>query len=298
MFNKVGDFFEVMGENAKVVANQLGLTVAGRDVGLPERVPLVGIPAHNFEKIVDALVKNNFKIAVAEKLNVTERLSQPAPTIDLKIVADYMQKQYDTIKSADPNKIQGQAAFSMTIKRLEKANERIPDTQPQLKALIANAAQSTDFNMLKERMETLKIDFIQHYSPAVQNTIDTGGKVEPPAPKSPTQGENVAAIEAKVKAGEVINLTDLSDAIKKDKQAHASEQNAKRSTDPAKPSQSKPPSKTTKTRTYAPHSGNKFTPKSKTPSIKEELAANKQKLSAQKSAPARTASKNKNELGG
>ena len=57
-------------------------------------------------------------------------------------------------------------------------------------------------------------------------TVDTSGKAEPKtppaaptAPKSPAQGENVAAIEAKVKAGEAINLTDLSDDMKKDKAA-------------------------------------------------------------------------------
>ena len=289
VFNKVGDFYEVMGENANVVANQLGVAIAGRDVGLPERIPIVGIPVHNFDKAVDVLVSNNHKVAIAEKLDVTERnpLSQPAPTVDLKIVADYLQKQNDKIQAADPGKAEGQAAFSTLVARLEKANERIPAEHTELKALLVSAAQSPDLPTLKERMATLNTDFVQHYSTAVQNTIDTSGKAEPPAaaptqqtdtpqPKAPAQGENVAAIEAKVKAGETINLSDLSDAIKKDKQA----------------AQTVPTGKTGQTRTASP--GKTATKKQEQPSIKEQLAAGKKQLAGDKSTPTKTATKNKN----
>jgi antirestriction protein ArdC len=133
---------------------------------------------------------------------------KPDPAIDLKAVADYMQKQYDTVQAAGPDKTQqGRAAFNTAVKRLEQANERIPSEHPQLKALITHAAQSPDLATLKERMDTMHSEFIRHYAPAVQPAIDTGGKAEPKAPtasqpaaapKAPAQGENVAAIEAKV----------------------------------------------------------------------------------------------------
>lgn len=38
---RVGDFWEVMGEKARTVAEELGLMLTGREVGLPERVPKV-----------------------------------------------------------------------------------------------------------------------------------------------------------------------------------------------------------------------------------------------------------------
>ena len=326
VFMKVGDFYEVMGDNAKLVVNELSGNhhVAGRDVGLPERVPLFGVPAHNFDAVIKELVNKDFAVAVAEKENIqllsktmpeqstptteqqapTAERPAPAPSVDLKIVADYFQKQNDTIQAADPGKAEGQAAFSMLIKRLEQANERIPDQYPQLKALLVNAAQSPDLPTLKERMDTLKTDFIQHYSTAVQNTIDTGGKAEPPAPsvnapstatkqndpapsattptmKPPVQGENVAAIEAKVKAGEAINLTDLSDAIKKDKQAAQST--------PARQPGKTATGKTGQTRAASP--GKSAQEK---PSIKEQLAAGKKQLAGDKSTPTRAAAKNKN----
>jgi len=170
----------------------------------------------------------------------------------------------------------------MGIKRLEKANERIPAEHTELKALLVSAAQSPDLPTLQERMETLNTDFIRHYSTAVQNKIDLTGKAEQPAahtqqtntlrpqPKAPAQGENVAAIEAKMKAGEVINLADLSNAIKNDRQAIST-------------------GKTGQTRTAS-----RSKPTQEKPSIKEQIAAGKKQLAGDKSTPTKTATKNKN----
>jgi hypothetical protein len=160
-----------------------------------------------------------------------------------------------------------------------------------LKAILTHAAQNTDIPMLKERMNTLQTEFTQHYSTAVQMTLDTSGKAEPTkpaavpvkqgdaplAPKAPAQGENVAAIEAKVKAGEVINLTDLSDAIKKDKAAQTTQSQQQGKNTPQ--TQGK---------------GANTKPQAKQPSIKEKIAAGKAEIAAQKSAPAKTAAQNKN----
>ena len=43
---RLGDFFEIFGDNAIKVSNRLELTLTGRDCGLPERVPMVGFPYH------------------------------------------------------------------------------------------------------------------------------------------------------------------------------------------------------------------------------------------------------------
>ena len=43
---RVGDFFEIFGDNAVKIANHLDLTLTGRDCGLDVRVPMVGFPYH------------------------------------------------------------------------------------------------------------------------------------------------------------------------------------------------------------------------------------------------------------
>ena len=43
---RLGDFYEVFGDNAKLLAEELPLTLTGRDCGLEERIPMVGFPYH------------------------------------------------------------------------------------------------------------------------------------------------------------------------------------------------------------------------------------------------------------
>ena len=54
---RVGDFYEVMGENARTVADELDITLTSRNVGLPERIPMCGFPYYAsdayIEKILD-----------------------------------------------------------------------------------------------------------------------------------------------------------------------------------------------------------------------------------------------------
>ena len=46
---RVGDFYEVFGEKAELVAEKLELTLTSRDFGLEERVPMVGFPYHRVD---------------------------------------------------------------------------------------------------------------------------------------------------------------------------------------------------------------------------------------------------------
>lgn len=43
---RLGDFFEIFGDNAIKIANLLELTLTGRDCGLDERIPMIGFPYH------------------------------------------------------------------------------------------------------------------------------------------------------------------------------------------------------------------------------------------------------------
>jgi hypothetical protein len=249
---------------------------------------------------------------------LAEKAQKQEKPVDLTAAAAYMQKLNDALQAVKPDSAMSEAAYSATIKRLEQANGRIPDEHPQLKALITNAAQSPDFNTLKERMSTLNTEFTQHYSTAVQMTIDGGGKAEPPtaaasvkqtepapAQKPPAQGENVAAIEARVNAGEVINISDLTDAMKKDKQAAQTSQTGKTNAPtPAKSGTRGTAKKGDWKAAQAQDSWDRAAqgkgttkPAEQKPSIREELAAGKKQLAGQKSAPSKAQNKNA-EIGG
>ena len=63
---RLGDFYEVFGEKAKVLANHAELTLASRDFGLTERVPMIGIPFHRLEFYVEKF-REICAVAIVEK---------------------------------------------------------------------------------------------------------------------------------------------------------------------------------------------------------------------------------------
>ena len=62
---RVGDFYEVFGEKAELVADKLELTLASRDLGLEERVPMVGFPYHRVDVYRDK-IREFTSVAIVE----------------------------------------------------------------------------------------------------------------------------------------------------------------------------------------------------------------------------------------
>lgn len=56
---RLGDFYEVLGDNAVMLGNEMELTITSRDVGLKERVPMIGFPYHAAERYFAKIVKKH-----------------------------------------------------------------------------------------------------------------------------------------------------------------------------------------------------------------------------------------------
>lgn len=82
---RVGDFYEVFGDNAKLLAEPLNLTLTSRNCGLAERVLMVGFPYHAADNYISKAVESGLKIAVAESFDepvkLYERQAAPQPPV-------------------------------------------------------------------------------------------------------------------------------------------------------------------------------------------------------------------------
>ena len=78
---RLGDFYEIFGENAKKVANKIDLTLTGRDCGLPERIPMVGFPAHVIDDYIAKIIEFG-KIAIVEQNNVDVKEKSKQVAVD------------------------------------------------------------------------------------------------------------------------------------------------------------------------------------------------------------------------
>lgn len=68
LFFRLGDFYEMFFEDAKLASRELELTLTGRDCGQEERAPMCGVPFHSAENYIARLVAKGYKVAICEQM--------------------------------------------------------------------------------------------------------------------------------------------------------------------------------------------------------------------------------------
>ena len=63
---RIGDFYEVLGDNARMLGEELDLTITSREVGLKDRIPMIGFPFHAADTYIKKILARGHKVAVAE----------------------------------------------------------------------------------------------------------------------------------------------------------------------------------------------------------------------------------------
>lgn len=68
LFFRLGDFYEMFYDDAKIASRELELTLTGRDCGEEERAPMCGIPYHACEPYIGRLISRGYKVAICEQV--------------------------------------------------------------------------------------------------------------------------------------------------------------------------------------------------------------------------------------
>ena len=68
LFFRLGDFYEMFFEDAKLVSRELELTLTGKSCGLDERAPMCGVPFHSAETYINRLIGKGYKVAICEQM--------------------------------------------------------------------------------------------------------------------------------------------------------------------------------------------------------------------------------------
>lgn len=64
---RLGDFYEMFFDDAKIASQELELVLTGRDCGQEERAPMCGVPYHSCEGYIARLVSKGYKVAICEQ---------------------------------------------------------------------------------------------------------------------------------------------------------------------------------------------------------------------------------------
>ena len=67
LFFRLGDFYEMFFEDAKLVSKELELTLTGRECGQSGKAPMCGVPHHSSESYIAKLIDKGYKVAICEQ---------------------------------------------------------------------------------------------------------------------------------------------------------------------------------------------------------------------------------------
>lgn len=68
LFFRLGDFYEMFFDDAKIASRELDLVLTGRDCGQEERAPMCGVPFHSADGYIAKLVSRGYKVAICEQM--------------------------------------------------------------------------------------------------------------------------------------------------------------------------------------------------------------------------------------
>ncbi len=68
LFYRLGDFYEMFFDDAKLVSKELELALTGKACGLEERAPMCGVPFHSADGFIRKLVDKGYKVAICEQM--------------------------------------------------------------------------------------------------------------------------------------------------------------------------------------------------------------------------------------
>ncbi|HTV19887.1 MAG TPA: DNA mismatch repair protein MutS, partial [Polyangiaceae bacterium] len=68
LFFRLGDFYEMFGDDAVLCAQALDLTLTSRNKGKPDEIPMAGVPYHAAHGYIGRLLAQGHKVAICEQM--------------------------------------------------------------------------------------------------------------------------------------------------------------------------------------------------------------------------------------
>ncbi len=68
VFYRIGDFYEMFFDDAKIASRELDLVLTGKSAGVDEKVPMCGVPHHAVQSYIQRLVARGYKVTIVEQM--------------------------------------------------------------------------------------------------------------------------------------------------------------------------------------------------------------------------------------
>jgi DNA mismatch repair protein MutS len=205
LFFRLGDFYETFDDDAKLIANELQITLTSKPMGKDLRVPLAGVPYHSIDGHVAKLVGRGYRVAICEQMADPADVKGLVPRDVVRVVTAGTVTADASLDSAAPNFLaafvvrrDGEAAAIAEITTGEVRLARGPEARQEL-------LRSAPAELLVEGLDDLPPSFggtrtlrPMLSAPAVQAELERqfgeeGGRA---LPDGPAEGAALAQIVA------------------------------------------------------------------------------------------------------
>ena len=83
---RMGDFYELFGEDAVTAAGILEITLTSRDKNKPNPMPMAGVPHHSIQSYIQKLLKSGKKVAIGEQMEDPDSVKGAGKIVRREIV--------------------------------------------------------------------------------------------------------------------------------------------------------------------------------------------------------------------
>jgi DNA mismatch repair protein MutS len=139
LFFRLGDFYELFLDDAKIGSEVLDITLTSRPRGKDGKIPMAGVPYHAVDNYIGKLIKAGYKVAICEQVSEPDkygivereviRVITPGTVLDEKML-EKKENNYLITLATEANRIAIAYADISTrhIEVVEKETENIPNT--------------------------------------------------------------------------------------------------------------------------------------------------------------------------
>lgn len=103
VFFRLGDFYEMFGEDAVIAAKALDLTLTSRNKGAPDEIPMCGVPHHAAHGHVSRLLELGHSIAICEQMADPTKCKGIVPREVVRVISPGLVTEREHLEASENN---------------------------------------------------------------------------------------------------------------------------------------------------------------------------------------------------
>src|SRR5262245_34148494 len=103
VFFRLGDFYEMFGDDAVLASKLLDLTLTSRNKGKPDEIPMAGVPHHAAHGYVARLLELGHKVAICEQMADPSKVKGIVPREVVKVITPGLLTDRDHLQASSNN---------------------------------------------------------------------------------------------------------------------------------------------------------------------------------------------------